>query len=87
LVVSETIDTAADTACAKKKRNFYTYSNLRPLTVGASKSKPIQRVGGPSGGDTVKRCDNPVDDVLDQFAEQVPDSRYCSGNRHWGSPL
>jgi hypothetical protein len=28
LVVSETIDTAADTAQAKKKRNFCTYSNL-----------------------------------------------------------
>jgi hypothetical protein len=42
LVLSETIDTSADTACAKKKRNFYTYSNLRPLTAGNAKSKPIQ---------------------------------------------
>jgi hypothetical protein len=42
LVLSETIDTATDTACAKKKRNFYTYSNLRPLTASAAKSKPIQ---------------------------------------------
>jgi hypothetical protein len=42
LVLSETIDTAADTARAKKKRNFYTYSNLHRLTAGATKYKPIQ---------------------------------------------
>jgi hypothetical protein len=36
LVVSETIDTAADTAQAKKKRCFCTYSNL----FGALQQRP-----------------------------------------------
>jgi hypothetical protein len=42
LVLSETIDTATNTARAKKKRNFYTYSNLQPATAGAGKFQPIQ---------------------------------------------